>query len=242
MTEYAPDVPARVAFPRMDLKNNLGELLSLNHMPQFHIAESEKFAHVTSFFNCGRAEAFEGEIRVIIKSPVDNASNYSDSPQMSAAKVTDSLCIKIADQETNFYVANFANCDMVGHTGNLEASVQAVNVIDECLKRVLDACLAVDAALIITGDHGNIEQMIDLKTGDIDKDHTTNPVPFLLIANEFKYPKPFVRNFDFLAARVPAGIICDIAPSILALFNMPKPEEMTGINLLEEIDEVPKRN
>ncbi len=240
MTEYAPELPAHVAFPYMDLKNNLAEILSAKGLQQFHIAESEKYAHVTAFFNCGRTEKFPGEEREIITSPSNNASNYVDHPEMSAGILTETLVQKISTSPANFFLANFANCDMVGHTGSLQAGILAVESVDRCLKKILDPCLAQDAALIITADHGNIEQMINSKTGDIDKDHTTNPVPFLLVANEFKAAKPFDHPYVFLASRVPAGIISDIAPTILALFGLPKPEEMTGVDLLEEIDEVPK--
>jgi 2,3-bisphosphoglycerate-independent phosphoglycerate mutase len=138
-------------------------------------------------------------------------------------------------------VANFANTDMVGHTGNLIAGIEAVEFIDACLKKIMGACLMADAALIITADHGNIEQMINIKTGDIDKDHTTNPVPFLLVANEFKFSRSTSRDYAFLSARVPAGIISDVAPTILELMNLPKPVEMTGVSLFTEMDDVPRK-
>jgi 2,3-bisphosphoglycerate-independent phosphoglycerate mutase len=242
MTAYSPELPVHVAFPYMDLKNNLAEVLSKSNFTQFHIAESEKYAHVTAFFNCGKTDKYPGEERLIITSP-ENSRNYSDHPEMSAEKLTEELAKKILDPKVNFYVANYANTDMVGHTGNLQAGLLSVEFIDKCLKKIMDVCLAQDAVLIVTADHGNIEQMINTKTGDIDKDHTTNPVPFLLIAPEFKFVKPFDRNFTFLAGRVPAGVISDIAPTILALFGLPKPVEMTGINLLDVIDDVPvKKN
>lgn len=238
MTEYAPDLPTHVAFAYTDLKNNLAEVVSNNKLTQFHIAESEKYAHVTAFFNCGKVDKYPGEEREIVTSP-ENSRNYVDHPEMSAEKLTNVLVDKIVKSETNLYVANFANTDMVGHTGNLRAVILAVDFIDKCLKRILDACLMTDCALIITADHGNAEQMINTKTGDINKDHTTNPVPFLLAANEFKFVKGADRTFVFLASRVPGGVISDVAPTILDLFNLPKPEEMTGVNLLDLIDDVP---
>jgi 2,3-bisphosphoglycerate-independent phosphoglycerate mutase len=131
---------------------------------------------------------------------------------------------------------------MVGHTGNLAAGIEAVEFIDICLKKILTACLMSDAAMIVTADHGNVEQMINTRTGDIDKDHTTNPVPFLLFANEFKFSEPEKINYTFLSTRVPAGIISDVAPTILDLFGIPKPAEMTGISLLEDFDDVPKKH
>jgi 2,3-bisphosphoglycerate-independent phosphoglycerate mutase len=241
MTEYAPGLPVHVAFTSMDLKNNLAEVLSNSKFTQFHIAESEKYAHVTAFFNCGRTEKYPGEERTIVTSP-DNSGNYSDHPEMSAEKVAGGLVEAITKTQTNFYICNFANCDMVGHTGVLQASIAAVEFVDMCLKRVLDACLAEDAVLIITADHGNVEQMINVRSGDIDKDHTTNPVPFLLIANEFKFPKSNNVPYLSISSRVPTGVVSDIAPSILELFDLPKPAEMTGVSLFNEIDEVPKKH
>ena len=240
MTEYRPDLPVKVAFPPIDLKNNLAEVLAQQRYTQFHIAESEKYAHVTAFFNCGTTEKWPGEERVIVTSP-ENSRNYVDHPEMSARQLTDILVEKITKTETNFFVANFANPDMVGHTGHLQSAIEAVEFIDGCLKKIMDACLLVDAFMIITADHGNCEQMINSKTGDIDKDHTTNPVPFLLIANETRFHKSLEKQYSALAARVPAGVVSDVAPSILELFGIPKPKEMTGINLLEVVDDVPIR-
>ena len=238
MTEYAPGLPVHVAFAQADLKNNLAEVLAAHKFSQFHIAESEKYAHVTAFFNCGKTDKYPGEEREVVTSP-ENSRNYVDHPEMSSVKLTDSLAEKISSSSTNFFVANYANPDMVGHTGSLAAGIAAVESIDRCLKKLMDASLQADAVLIITADHGNIEQMINSKTGDIDKDHTTNPVPFLLVANEFKFPHEVEKTYGSLAARVPAGIISDIAPTILELFGLAKPLEMTGINLLDLIDEVP---
>jgi 2,3-bisphosphoglycerate-independent phosphoglycerate mutase len=234
MTEYAKNLPVHVAFLPADLKNNLAEVLSRNNKTQFHIAESEKYAHVTVFFNCGAAEKLPGEERVIVTSP-ENVRNYIDHPEMSAEELTNILAQKVSGTETNFFLANYSNMDMVGHTGNLQSSIAAVVFVDKCLKKIMDSCLLADAALIITADHGNVEQMINLKTGDIDKDHTTNPVPLLLVANEFKFKKPLSVGYVSLAARVPEGVISDVAPTILELMGLPKPSEMTGINLLEVV-------
>ncbi|MDR3643183.1 MAG: 2,3-bisphosphoglycerate-independent phosphoglycerate mutase [Candidatus Doudnabacteria bacterium] len=239
ITEYAPGLPVHVAFGPMSLKNNLAEVVSSSRLTQFHIAESEKYAHVTAFFNCGRTEKFPGEERIIVTSPTNNARNYSDHPEMSAEKLADELTLKISSTDINFFLANFANTDMVGHTGNLLAGIQAVEFVDKCLKKILDACMMADAALLVTADHGNIEQMINPRTGDIDKDHTTNPVPLLLAANEFKFSHPYSRGLMSLAERVPAGAVSDVAPTVLALFGLKKPQEMTGIDLTDEIDEVP---
>lgn len=241
MTEYSPNLSVHVAFSSVNLKNNLAEVLAAHKFTQFHIAESEKYAHVTAFFNCGKTEKYPGEDRVIVSSP-ENSKNYSDHPEMSSEKLTDILIQNISGTETNFFVANFANTDMVGHTGNLMAGIAAVEFIDGCIKKILDACLLADAAFLITADHGNIEQMINARTGDINKDHTTNPVPFLIIANEFKTPKVANRDFCGLSSRVPAGVVSDIAPTILELFGLEIPKEMTGVNLVEVVDEVPRKS
>jgi 2,3-bisphosphoglycerate-independent phosphoglycerate mutase len=233
MTEYSQNLKGvHVAFPPMDLKNNLAEVLSNSGYTQFHISESEKYAHVTSFFNCGKTDPYPGEERHIVTSP-NNARNYTDSPQMSAEELTDILTQKITGTNTNFFVANYANCDMVGHTGNLQASIKAVEFIDQSLRQVMDAALLSNATLIITADHGNVEEMISSQTGEIDKDHTTNPVPCLFVSNSLKFKNPLGINFESLSGEMPNGVISDVAPTILALFDLPKPEEMTGINLLE---------
>lgn len=236
MTEYLQRLPVHVAFPPMDLRNNLAEVLVTKGFSQFHISESEKYAHVTVFFNCGASDRLKGEERVIVSSPTNNIRNYVDTPQMSAEELTDVLTKKILETDTNFYIANYANCDMVGHTGSLKAATQAVEFIDSCMKRLVEAAITTDAALIITADHGNVEQMINVKTGDIDKDHTTNPVPFLLVGREFKFPKPLAANYASLSTKVPAGVISDIAPTILDLFGIEKPSEMTGVNLLDFLE------
>jgi 2,3-bisphosphoglycerate-independent phosphoglycerate mutase len=225
-----------VAYPTADLSNNLAEYLAKNNLTQFHIAESEKYAHVTSFFNGGVSDAFPGEERLIIQSP-DNQNNYADHPEMSGLQIAETLIDKISHTKINFFVANFANGDMVGHTGDLPAGIKAVKYLDRFLEKIMEATLAADAALIITADHGNIEQMMNLKTGEIDKDHSTNPVPFLLIAEEFRFSEPSARDYLSLSARTPGGAISDIAPTILELFGLPKPPQMNGMNLLDEIDQ-----
>lgn len=236
MTEYYFGLPVTVAYPTQNLNNNLAQAISRAALTQFHIAESEKFAHVTSFFNGGVSAELPGEERHIVKSPIDNTSNYSDRPEMSGIEITDILVDKILHSNTNFILANFANADMVGHTGNLVAAIKAVKYLDRFLEKIMEATLEVDAALIVTADHGNVEQMINMKTGRIDKDHTTNPVPFLLIGSEFTFDKGKSRDYLSLSSRIPDGVISDIAPTVLALMGLPKPKEMTGISLLEGLD------
>lgn len=236
MTQYRPDLPAHAAFGPISLKNNLAEVLAANSYTQFHIAESEKYAHVTAFFNCGKADKWPGEERIIVTSPENNMHNYVDHPEMSAKELANILVEKITKTETRFFVANFANPDVVGHTGHLRSAIEAVEFIDVCLKQIMDAALLTDAALLITSDHGNVEIMINNKSGDINTDHTTSPVPFLLVANEFKIPASLDIDYCGLSSRVPAGIISDIAPTILELLGLPKPGEMTGISLMEQLD------
>lgn len=232
MTEYKPGLPVQIAFPALELKNNVAAYISSKGLTQFHIAESEKYAHVTSFFNCGITDLLPGETREIVTSP-SNTNNYVDHPAMSAEKLTNTLIDRITGTDINFFVANFANSDMVGHTGDLEASIAAVKFLDSCLERILEKTLLVDAALIITADHGNIEQMINPHTGGIDKDHTTNPVPFILVANEFRISPPLEKGYLSLATKTPEGVISDIAPTILSLFGIEKPPEMRAASLLD---------
>ncbi len=236
MTEYYFDLPVHIAFPGVDLKNNLAEVISNSGMKQFHIAESEKYAHVTSFFNGGVSEPLKGEDRQIITSPENNRF-YDEHPEMSGLELTEVLVEKITKGDYNFYLANYANPDMVGHTGNLQAGIKAIHYIDRFVEKIVDAALSVDAALIITADHGNVEQMLIQKTGLIDKEHSTNPVPFLLIAKEFEFPTAKNRNLLSLSGHTPSGVISDIAPTILELFGLPVPKEMNGISLLGEIAE-----
>lgn len=240
MTRYKESLPVHVAFGAINLNNSLSQVVAKSNLKQFHIAESEKYAHVTAFFDCRNTQKFINEDWIIVTSP-DNARNYSNHPEMSAGKLTEILVEKITKTETNFFVANYANPDMVGHTGNLTATIESIEFVDKCVEKVVNACLQVDAALIITADHGNAEQMINLKTGDIDKDHTTNPVPLFLVANGFKFSKPLKTKLASLAINVPSGSVSDVAPTILELFGLPKPPEMTGINLLEYIGDASKK-
>ncbi len=236
MTEYYFDLPVHVAFPAVDLKNNLAEVISNAGLKQFHIAESEKYAHVTSFFNGGVSEAYPGEDRQIVTSP-ENNKNYDEHPQMSGMEVTEILVDKITNADYNFYLVNYANPDMVGHTGNLQAGIKSIQYIDRFVEKLADAVLSVDGALIITADHGNVEQMLVQKSGDIDKEHSTNPVPFMLIAREFEFPEAKSRNLLSMSGHTPSGVISDISPTILELFDLPVPPEMNGISLLAEIGE-----
>lgn len=234
MTEYRQGLPVKVAFPALELDGNLAECISNNGLSQFHAAESEKYAHVTSFFNCGRTDLLPGEDREIVKSP-QNKKNYVDSPEMAAPLLTKLLLDKITTSDYNFILANFANADMVGHTGDMNACINAVRVLDECVGQIAEAALLTDAALLITADHGNIEQVIDPHTGNIDKDHTSNPVPVIVVANELKGVRKGYPTYENLSGVVPEGVISDIAPAVLSLLGLAKPAQMTAINILDSM-------
>jgi 2,3-bisphosphoglycerate-independent phosphoglycerate mutase len=234
MTMYMEDLPVKVLYGPKEIKNYLGEELSRAGLKQFHTAETEKYAHVTSFFNGGNLDPLPGEDRLFIPSP-NNAHNYADVPEMSAAKITEALIDVISHKDYNFYVANFANADMVGHTGNLEATIAAIKAIDPLFKRLSDTMLSAGGCMIITADHGNAEEMIDNQTGGINKDHTTAPVPFVIISKELKRPVLLQIGYDNLSGLVPEGALSDIAPTILALFGLPQPPEMDGISLLPAV-------
>lgn len=237
MSEYFFGLPVHVAFPPINLENNLAEVVSKNNMTQFHIAESEKYAHVTSFFNGGRTEPLAGEERKIVSSP-ENNKDYASHPEMSGAELTEILVDKIKNADFNFYLANYANPDMVGHTGNLQSAIRAIQYIDRFLQQISEAVLSVGAVLIITADHGNIENMINIKTGAIDKEHSTSPVPFLLIGKEFEFENPKERNYSALSSNVPVGVVSDVAPTILELMGLEKPKEMNGVSLMKTLGKV----
>lgn len=206
-----------VLFKPEEITHTLGECVSSHHMKQFRIAETEKYAHITFFLNGGREAPFPHESRVLVPSP--KVATYDLAPEMSAEEVTEKLVAAIK-ADYDFLVVNYANPDMVGHTGNLEASIKAVEVVDACLGKVADAVLEKNGCLIITADHGNIEKMEDLHTHTPHTAHTTNFVPFLLISNEKK-------------KLTGSGSLADIAPTVLALMGLQVPKEMTGHSLLQ---------
>lgn len=234
MTQYFEDLPVHVAFPKNNLENNLAEVLAKKGLKQYHIAETEKYAHVTSFFNGGASESLVGEQRTIVQSPI-NDKNYIDRPEMSGLEITAKLIEKITTGDYNFYLANFANADMVGHTGSITAATKAIQYLDRFLEQICRATLSVDGLLIITADHGNAETMVDSKTGDINKEHTTSPVPLVAIAKDLAFEKPKDRGYLALSSMVPSGVISDIAPTVLEFFGIDKPSEMTAVSLVDQI-------
>ena len=217
MTQYDEEMPnVTVAFPPEQLKNTFGEYLQEHHMKQLRIAETQKYAHVTFFFNGGEEKQFEGEDRIIIKSP--DVPTIDLKPEMSAYPVCDAVCEKIKSGEYDAVILNFANCDMVGHTGVFDAAVKAVETVDECVGRVVDATLSMGGVCFITADHGNADEMI----GDDGKPftpHTTNPVPFCVVG----YPCELKDG----------GRLADICPTMLKVMGLPQPAEMTGECLIK---------
>jgi 2,3-bisphosphoglycerate-independent phosphoglycerate mutase len=219
MTRYDETFNVPVAYPPREIHRILGEIASQAGIRQLRIAETEKYAHVTYFFNGGEESKFPGEERILIPSPKDVAT-YDLKPEMSARPVTEALIKHLREQDVGLVIANFANADMVGHTGNFEASVRAVEVIDECLGKVIDAALGKKGKLVVTADHGNIEQLIDYDTGMPHTAHTTNLVPVILVDDERKN------------CRLNQGSGIDIAPTVLQLLGLPQPQEMTGHSLI----------
>jgi 2,3-bisphosphoglycerate-independent phosphoglycerate mutase len=222
MTQYDETFGLPVAYQPRELRQILGQVASDNGICQLRIAETEKYAHVTYFFNGGEEKEFPGEQRILIPSPRDVAT-YDLKPEMSARQVTEALVKKFTAEDIGLVIANFANADMVGHTGNFEASVKACEVIDECLGRVVDAALRKKGRVVITADHGNIEQLIDYDTGKPHTAHTTNLVPLILVDEERKN------------VQLKQGAARDVAPTLLKLLEIPQPKEMTGHSLIVEV-------
>ena len=218
MMQYSSDLQIPCLFPSISFSKTLGQVISDNGLKQLRIAETEKYAHVTFFFNCGKEEPFIDEERILIQSP--QVKTYDLQPEMSAPLLTEKLIEKISSQEFALIVANYANPDMVGHTGNVMAAEQAVSAIDTCLSKILEIVKKVgNTALIVTADHGNIECMFDEENNVPHTSHTLNRVPFII------YPYRNLKLND--------GKLSDIAPTILELLNIPKPIDMTGKSLIK---------
>lgn len=217
-TEYEAGLNANCAYPPTDLTNTFGEVLTKHQKTQLRIAETEKYAHVTFFFSGGREETFAGEERILIPSP--KVATYDLQPEMSAPEVTEKLVDAITNGRYDAIICNYANCDQVGHTGVFEAAVKAVEAVDACLAKVLAAAEQVGGDVLITADHGNVEQMFDDRTGQPHTQHTTLPVPLVYVG---------AKNLDLKAG----GSLADIAPTMLALMGLEQPAEMTGHSLVE---------
>ena len=218
MTPYDETMPnVEVAFRKEEIRNTFGEYISKKGLKQLRIAETEKYAHVTFFFNGGEEKQYEGEDRILVPSP--KVETYDLKPEMSAYEVTDKVIEAIKSEKYDSIILNYANPDMVGHTGSIDAAVKALETINDCVAKVVEAVKSVDGVLLITADHGNAEQMIDYKTGEPHTAHTTNPVPLAVVG--------LPGN-----KKVREGRLADLAPTMLDLKGHEKPDEMTGESLI----------
>lgn len=223
MTEYETNLPIISAFPPQMVNLPLGRIIFENGLSQLRVSETEKERFVTYYFNGLREKPFTEEERLIIPSP--HVATYDLKPEMSALEMTEATITKISSRDYAFLLMNYANPDMVGHTGVIPAAVTALETVDMCLGKIVNTVLSLDGACIITADHGNVEEMIDPTTNGIDTEHSTNPVPCIIVANEFEG-----RTFE-----LKSGILADVAPTILSLLNIQKPGSMTGQNLLQNL-------
>ena len=222
MTEYRKDFPPNVIFPKQYTRLPLGKIISAHNLNQLRIAESEKFPHVTYFFNGGVPNPYDKEDRKMIPSP--KVATYDLKPEMSALEITTHLLSRINTMTYDFILANFANADMVGHTGDLNAGIKAIQVVDYCVHELTRIFLSKGGAVIITSDHGNAEEMINIETGGIDTEHSINPVPIIVAGTENTTTK-----------NLPYGSLKDVAPTILEIMGLSQPGEMTGQSLLRGI-------
>ena len=219
MTSYDETMPnVEVAYRKEEIRNTFGEYISRRGLKQLRIAETEKYAHVTFFFNGGVEEQYEGEDRILVPSP--KVETYDLKPEMSAYEVCDKVIEAIKSEKYDSIILNFANPDMVGHTGNTDAAIKALETIDECVNRIVKAINEVNGTLLITADHGNCEQMVDYQTGEPHTAHTTNPVPLAIVG--------LPSN-----KKIKEGRLADLAPTMLDIMGLEKPDEMTGESLLE---------
>lgn len=220
MTEYEKGLPVAVAFPPSQVKMPFARVLAERGLRQLHLAETEKERFVTYYFDGFRENPFPGEDRLEIPSP--KVDTYDQKPEMSAYKVTEELQKSLKGETYNFVVVNYANPDMVGHTGVISAGIKACEVVDDCLGKVVSLATALGKICVITADHGNVEEMINLQTGQVDTEHSTNPVPLIIVD----------KRMNSWGRILPSGILADVAPTILDLVDLPKPQTMSGKSLL----------
>ncbi len=228
-TQYEEGLPVEVAFAPQDITVRLGEVLSKNWKRQLRIAETEKYAHVTYFFNGGVEQPYFYEDRILV--PSKKVSTYADIPEMSAAEITDKLVEAIEKHSYDFILVNYANSDMVGHTGDFNAAVKSVEFVDGCLERVIEATIKKGGQMLITADHGNIEEMLNIYTGEPDTQHSKNPVPCWHVSVD-----GFIERKDAVGDKIEAqGMLVDLAPTILEMLGLEKPAGMIGHSLMDQL-------
>ncbi len=228
LTEYERNLPTKVAFPPENIQHSLGEILSLAGKKQLRIAETEKYAHVTYFFNGGKEKPFPGEDRLLIPSP--NTSHFDETPEMSSPQITDTLLSTLEKNEYDFILVNYASPDMVAHTGNEQASIEAVEATDKSLSILIPAVLKAGGALVITADHGNVEELKKVNTGEIDTEHSTNPIPLWYITPDNHHEKTAEQMMR--EQNEVNGLLSDVAPTVLNIMGIDQPAEMNGASLL----------
>ena len=221
LTDFGPDLPVQVAYPSREIENTLPH--AMRDLKQLYISEAEKYPHITYFFNGGYKDPVGGEDRIRI--PSLEVHSYDQKPEMSANEITKIITSNIKHHVYDFIAVNYANADMVGHTGNLKAAILAVEVLDDCLKRVITEVLNTNGLAIITADHGNADEMIDPLTKRISTMHSKNPVPFIAVKKGLNKKNCPLRS---------GGVLGDVAPTLLGLLNISKPKEMTERSLVEK--------
>jgi len=229
MTEYEKGLSVESAYPPIEIKNHLTEILTKAGKKILKVAETEKYAHVTYFFNGGKEQAYPNEERRLIPSNI--VTHYDEYPEMQADEVTEEVIKGVKNYD--LIIVNYANADMIGHTGNLKAGIKAVEAVDKTIKPLIGLAEKGECVLLITADHGNAEEMLNLQTGEPITKHSVNPVPFYLVGKEFKFEEPKSEEKLEDIYKEPQGILCDIAPTILALIKIPQPPSMTGKSLLD---------
>lgn len=233
LTQYDPTLPAVAAYTEAAAEWPLARAISEHGLTQLHIAETEKYAHITYYLNVGHEEPFPGEEHVLVRSSA--VVDFAQQPHMEAQAITDHAVKEIEAGRFDVMFINYANPDMVGHTGNFEATVEACQFVDTCIGRLRTAVLEAGGALLVTADHGNAEEKLNQTTGEVSTDHTANPVPFHLVMEKLRRttPKSESEIRDILSS--PIGVLADVAPTILELLELPKPAPMTGVSLLNSL-------
>lgn len=233
LTQYEKDLPVDVAYPPELIAQPIGKILSENDLTQLHAAETEKYAHITFFFNGGKEDEYKGESRILVPSP--SVPTYDQKPEMSIHELNTKLLAEIKGGKHDFVVVNYANPDMVAHTGVIPATVKGIEATDKCLGDLVNLVLSVGGVCFITADHGNAEELINLQTGEVDKEHSTNPVPFVAVGQRWE-GQSLTPGMDSaggdLSIVTPSGMLADISPTILKVLEIKQPEEMTGSPLL----------